>query len=333
MSIKVVIITEGGTDVGVGHITRCISFCHAFEEREIQPEIIVNGDSRVKNLLNGQKYCIFNWLKERNRLFDLLKDASIVIIDSYLANMGFYREISEITEIPVYIDDNKRIDYPSGFVVNGAVYAGHLDYPQRDGIVYLLGSRYTPLRREFWDVSEKDIKKKPESIMITFGGDDSKNMTPKILKFLNEEYPKLTKNVIIGKGFCHKKEIENLKSEKTNFVYNSSAGKMKEVMLESDIAISAGGQTIYELARVGVPTVGICVAENQLRNLQGWEKCGFVEYVGWYNDGNLFQKIEEALKILDYKKRTKMSRISQRFVNGQGARRVVRKILKWTRKV
>jgi len=52
---------------------------------------------------------------------------------------------------------------------------------------------------------------------------------------------------------------------------------MKRVMAASDMAISAAGQTLYELARIGVPTIATAVVKNQLNNVQGWEKWGLSE--------------------------------------------------------
>ena len=37
--MKVFILTEGGKDIGFGHITRCISLSEAFEEKGIYPEV------------------------------------------------------------------------------------------------------------------------------------------------------------------------------------------------------------------------------------------------------------------------------------------------------
>ena len=105
--------------------------------------------------------------------------------------------------------------------------------------------------------------------MVTFGGDDAKNMTPKILAFLNDEYPNLIKNVIIGRAFQNIDDIKKYTDKNTNLIYYPDAEKMKEIMFESDIAISACGQTLNELASVGVPTIGVCTAGNQLGNVKG----------------------------------------------------------------
>ena len=325
MNIKIVVLTEGGKNIGFGHITRCLAICQAFEYRGINPEFVINGDDIVDTLLRGRKYRVFNWLKDKNKLFQIIKGSSIVIVDSYLADERFYKKVSHAVEIPVYIDDNKRIDYPKGIVVNGTIYAKELDYPKKEGITYLLGSQYIPIRREFWDVCEKEIKSDVESVIVTFGGDDARDMTPRILKFLNEEYPDLMKKVIIGKSFSSRniKKIETLKCKKVSLIYRPDAEKMKKAMLESDIAITAGGQTLYELARIGVPTVGISIAENQLRNVEGWRRIGFLEYIGWHNDRNLIEKLRNSMNYLDDKKlRKNKSEIGRKCINGKGSLKI-----------
>ena len=221
--MRVILITEGSKDIGFGHITRCTSLYQAFEEIGVLPDFIVNGDDTVADLLMNKNHKVINWLEERETLFNNLKDADIVIIDSYLANYEIYERISKLVKTPVYIDDNKRIDYPRGIVVNGTIYAEEFNYPNKENVIYLLGSRYILLRKEFWTASKKDIKDNIESIMITFGGDDYRNMTPKILKILTKAYPGVNKKVIIGKSFKNVEKIERLKDEKTECAYCPSA--------------------------------------------------------------------------------------------------------------
>lgn len=330
MNIRVIIVTEGGVNSGFGHITRCTSLYQAFEDQGVLPEFIVNGDETVKELLAGLNFKILNWLKDRGSFLNLLQTIDIVVIDSYHADYDFYRMISEAVRIPVYIDDNKRIDYPSGVVLNGGINADELNYPLRSGISYLLGAQYIFLRKEFRGVSEKNIiKREISEVMITFGGDDSKRMTSKILSVLIKHYPKVIKNVIIGKGFKNIKELEKLKDAGTNLIYYPDGNGMKKVMLDSDIAISAGGQTLYELARVGVPTIAIATADNQLNNIEGLKKAGFIEYAGWWEDEAVLQNIVKKIELLkDSALRDEMAEIGRSLVDGQGARRVVEEIIR-----
>ncbi len=328
-NIKVYIITEGSSSIGFGHITRMLSIYQAFEEKGIKPKFIINGDDTILDLIKDTEYEIYNWLENKDKLLSEIKNTDIAIIDSYLANKELYERISKVVKVPVYYDDNNRINYPCGVVVNGNIYAKELDYPKKDCIKYLLGLEYLPLRKEFWEVPEKKIKDKVESIMITFGGDDLRNLTPKVLNFLTKNYPNLNKYVVIGKGFKNIQEIENVADGKTNLIFNADAKKMKEIMLKSDIAISAGGQTLYELIRVGVPTISIIVVDNQINNVRKLEKIGSIENAGLWNEKNLFNKLRDYIEKLIHNvdARKKLVEVGKRYIDGRGVFRLVRVLL------
>ncbi len=296
--LKVYILTEGSSNIGFGHVTRCLSLYQAFEEKGIKPKFLINGDDSITGLVKDTDYEITDWLKMREQVFERIKDSDIVIIDSYLAGKEFYEDLSKLTKLPVYIDDNKRIDYPKGIVVNGNIHAEDLNYPKKEEITYLLGTKYIPLRREFWEVPEKEIREIVQSVMVTFGGDDIRNMTPKVLNLLVNKYPEWKKNVILGKGFRNIEEIKSVADKNTNLIYYPDAGQMKQVMLDSDIAISAGGQTLYELARVGVPTIAVAVAENQIKNVETWKRVNFIEHTGYWQEKQILNKIALSIEKL-----------------------------------
>ncbi len=325
VGMKIFILTEGNQCAGFGHITRCTSLYQAFEAKDFQPELIVDGDDTIKWLLADKKYEVFNWRTEHERLFKCIADADILIVDSYLAEYELYLRLSEAVKTPAYIDDNLRIDYPKGIVVNGTVFAEKFNYPDRNGVVYLLGSRYAMLRKEFWDVPEKKLKESIDTVMITLGGDDANEMTPKILGLLNADCPELIKKVIIGRGFKNLDDIRKLQDDRTDLIYFPDAEGMKRAMLESDIAISAGGQTLYELVRVGVPTIAIAVADNQMNNIRGWLAAGLIEYAGWWNDKDTPGNVISCLERLGQRHiKDMMIETGRRLVDGQGSKRVVK---------
>lgn len=326
--MKALILTEAGKGIGFGHITRCISIYQALEEAAVQSQLIVNGDGNTHTLLGGTNHKVFNWLNDHLTLLKLLDNIEIVFIDSYLAGFDVYEKISNIVQTCVYFDDNMRVDYPSSFVVNGAVFAEQMPYLAKDGVTYLLGSRYAPVRKEFWEVHPRRIRNSVEVIMITVGGADNFNITPKVLKLIVDEHPETIKKVTIGAAFENIREIEHVKDKKTKLIYSPTCKEMKGIMVESDIAICACGQTLYELARTGAVPIGICVAQNQLKNVEGWTKLGFLQYVGWYNDTDLEQKLKRCIKkTIDLNARKEISKIGNEVIDGQGARRIVKAIL------
>jgi spore coat polysaccharide biosynthesis predicted glycosyltransferase SpsG len=167
--------------------------------------------------------------------------------------------------------------------------------------------------------------------MVTFGGSDICNVTPKVQNVLNKTYPGLQKKLVVTRFFTNMSEIKKLQDKNTELIYEPDAIELKETMQKSDIAISAGGQTLYELARVGVPMIGICIAQNQLQNLNGWSKSGLLEYIGWYNNKDIQSKLIAALKKMkSYKKRIICSKKTRELIDGKGSRRVCDILLQGT---
>jgi len=325
--MKAFIITEGGRDRGFGHITRCLSFYEGFKERGFQTTLIVNGDDSIRDLLKGKKHRIFNWLKRRDELFEKIGGADVGVVDSYLADRKLYEEVCGMVHCAVYFDDTQRLDYQEGIVINGAMGAEKRRYPKKEGVTYLLGINYTPLRKEFSEVPRKKVREKVESMMITFGGED-RGLTPKILKHLIKIYPGIRKELVVGRGFKNIAEIEKMRTPLVIPVYFPNAQGMKKVMLNADLAISGGGQTLYELARVGVPTIAIGFSDNQLPNIKGWQRTGFVHYAGWYREGGLLDKLKKEVdRLLPYEIRKESSRKGRTAIDGKGVKRAIRRIM------
>jgi spore coat polysaccharide biosynthesis predicted glycosyltransferase SpsG len=324
--MKVLILTEGGKNIGFGHLTRCIGLYQGFREKGICSQIIVCGDKTVVSLLCGTNFRFFNWLKNKEVIFDIIKGMNIVIVDSYLAKLDFYEKLSNIAKVPVYFDDDKRFEYPKGIVINSNVYADSLPYPMDNGVEYILGPRYVSLRKDFWNILPRKIREKIYTIMLSLGGNDMRNLTPLIIKILLENFSKYNVKVVIGRGFQNVNEIKKIVGNrgKVNLIYDPSPVMLRKTMMDSDIAISGGGQTLYELARVGLPAIAIGLAENQQKNIKYWQEIGFLEYGGDWHDDNIYDNICLLInKFNSYDKRKKSSDVGKRLVDGRGSLRIV----------
>jgi len=331
--MEVYIITEGGEKTGFGHLTRCISIYQAFEKKGIAAKLIINGDKTINELIKNKRYKLFNWINGKEKLFNIIKKkADLAVIDSYLAPNELYKKISELVKTAVYIDDNNRMTYPNGIVVNGTTYAKELNFKKRACTTYFLGKKYALFRKEFWNIPVKKINKRLSTILLLLGGTDPRNLTPEVLEYLNKEHLKLTKNVIINKGFKKLSELKKIKKNShentVNLIFNPDARRIKQIMLSSDIAITTGGQTLYELARIGVPTIVISAAENQMNSIKSWEKSGLVFYAGNWKNKELMEKINEYVKKLySYELRYRKSSKLKRIFDGKSTLRLIDELI------
>lgn len=322
--MNVFILTEGGKSYGFGHVTRCSSIYQAFKKRNISPIFIINGDDSVNSILLDMVFKIQNWLDD----ISFLESSDIVIIDSYLADISLYEKISKKVSLVVYLDDNNRLKYPNGIVVNGLINAICLNYPKNESIKYLLGSKYTPLREDFANNTKLKINDKIKNILITMGGNDLRNLTPKILDLLNNNFTGINKKVIIADSFENVNEIENLKNDSVELIYSPNSQEMLKAMFSVDLAISASGQTLYELACIGVPTIAIGIIENQKDNIKNWQDLGFIEYAGCWNNENLLNNILDKIDFLKNKNiRYDKRLIGIKAIDGKGSFRIVKEIL------
>ncbi|TYB33021.1 MAG: UDP-2,4-diacetamido-2,4,6-trideoxy-beta-L-altropyranose hydrolase [Flexistipes sinusarabici] len=320
--MKVAIITEGFQRTGYGHLTRCLSIYQAFEEKNITPLYIANCDEEGKNFIPNTNLLQLNWLENVDEFLSKIKGYDIAVIDSYLAPLEIYEKIYRTVKKAVYIDDYLRLNYPPGVIVNGTVGAESLPYKKDDEHDYLLGIKYIPLRKEFWDVPKIQIKRDARSVLITFGGVDMRNITPKVLKLINDNFPYLVKNVVIGKGFENTDEIKSVADKNTHCFYFPDGEQMKRLMLESDFAISAGGQTLNELATLGLPTIMVQIADNQINNIKYYKNNKLALFAGKHDDSDLFDNLKNEINmVLRYSLRKKL-RQNNKIFNGLGAKNI-----------
>ncbi|MCP4216930.1 MAG: UDP-2,4-diacetamido-2,4,6-trideoxy-beta-L-altropyranose hydrolase [bacterium] len=321
--MKVIVLTEGGENIGFGHISRCLSICQAFEARGAETRFVINGDDSVKSILKDRQISLIDWLTEEEQFFQTLQEYDVVIVDSYLADIETYQRISQNAEVPLYLDDTVRLDYPPGVVINWSICAMHLDYPQREGVSYLLGPRYVALRSPYRE-DPAEIPETVGSVMVTFGGDDSKNITPKVVSFLADAYPQLDKYVVIGQAFTNNNEITSVADDRTYYSLVPDGKGMRNIMDKADVAICSGGQTIGELARMGVPAVAVAVADNQVQNVRAWVDTGFVIDGGSWKDHYVIAVIACAFERLMVKRNAfHRAHIGKILVDGKGADRIL----------
>lgn len=306
--MKVFIITEGGKDKGFGHLVRSKALYQAFQEKGLKPDMVVDGDDSINSLVKDINCSIFNWLSEKEKLFNLISSADIAIVDSYLADSNFYKILSTKVKKAVYLDDNKRINYPKGVVINSAIYANEIDYLKNGEVSYLLGTKYSPLRKEFWNIPERKDKSSFDETLVTFGTGEHLSLLSKIEEILVGEFNLACKYINVNKNML-------------------SADDVCKHMLDSKFCICGGGQTIYELARCGTPAIGICFADNQLVNLKKWDEKGFIKFAGWHNDKSLIKNIKEHIKVLSSDTGRSMGSVGTKHVDGKGALRIVEEIL------
>lgn len=189
----------------------------------------------------------------------------------------------------------------------------------------LLGPRYALLRDEFRQLHEQ-VKPRTgpvKRVLVFFGGVDADNYTGRAIEALvNLGIEGLHADVVIGAQHSHREQIE-LACTEHQFNFHVQTRCMAELMATADLAIGAGGSATWERCCLGLPTLAICTAGNQVRQvadaaseslLYAPEICGdLVDAIGRH----LCALIENGCL------RLSISRNTMRAVDGRGVVRTI----------
>lgn len=147
----------------------------------------------------------------------------------------------------------------------------------------LVGCRYALLRPEYAEY-RKTLKPRTgeiKRIFIFFGGTDPDNMTGMAIAVLSSpEFKDITLDVVIGVTSSHRETIELQAKERGNINVYGSRPHLADLMAQADLAIGAGGVTNWERCTLGLPTLVISIAKNQIKICENLARSDQIIYLG-----------------------------------------------------
>lgn len=339
---KVFVRVDGNEIIATGHVMRCLSIAEAL--RKLGAEVVfVVADDRPGELITGKGFqmdvlnTIWNDLNQETEILcEYIKKnhVDVLLLDTYYVTKEYLQILSQYTKI-IYIDDLKRFDYPVNTIIHYSPFAKEEEYRKlykEEGSFprILCGGEYIPLREEF-AYQPYEVKETVSKVLITTGGTDQLNVAGNLLnRLLENKVPaSLEYHVIIGCFHSDKEGLQKLAGKYTNIFVHENVRNMSDFMRDCDVAISAGGTTLYELCACGIPTICLEVADNQ----QGaviWQQQDYMEYAGnaYMDMESCIKQCEKSLiKYMDNKKvREQRSHRMQTLVDGRGAMRIAQYI-------
>ena len=285
--MKVLFRTNGGCNIGSGHLCRCITLAKAIKTLEYNTNIIFIINEEAVNKLTNNCFDILiseHYDEKDITLIESLKP-DIIIFDSYLADNKYLENLANIAKLAVFDDNDNIYNFSSvSIIINGNIFANTLYNPRRENTKYLLGPKYLVMKQEYWHMDKTDLYQADnyKTIMITTGSTDNNNLMIKFITCKKDLGIKL--KVIIG-HFYTEEEINKIKDltfhKNIELVYKPAS--LKEHILTSDLVITAAGSTVYEILLLKKPLIIFTLADNQYKNSKSLEKYGILN-LGWFED-------------------------------------------------
>lgn len=318
-------ITGASYGLGFGHLRRCLTLSDALGRRQIAASFALHevDDS------------VASWMADRETAFvpvsirdasDTLrfcrdKNANVVVVDSYEARAPFLSALLHAGCRVLVVDDLADRSLPATWATSSAVAPDSTIYVERTDAELLLGPAYAILRPEFAALAKKDHPLEVRRVLVTMGGSDAANCTPGVLRALNAIGADLEVSVVLGPLVRCVDECDSLILQSHHRVeILRSVTDMASLMRWADLAVSAAGQTLFELAAAGCPCVGVQVAGNQAFTGDLFSGIGAAEILPGFDERALSDAVSKLLA--DRVRRDRMSRAGQAAVDGRGADRL-----------
>lgn len=259
----------------------------------------------------------------------LSRRARWVALDGYHFGAGYRSELRSSDIKLLWLDDGGVAEQcVADLILNQNSDATEDMYPQRESYnQLLLGTRYALLRQEFaaWREWKRVTVAPARKVLVTMGGSDPDNLTVLALQSLNEAKSKgLEVTIVAGGSNPHLESLQKAVTESSGAIrLHESVSDMPALMAQSDIAIIAGGGTLWELLYMSCPVLSFARNPVQCRILGDLQCKGVVQFLGEPRDfqaERLASAIEELATSAE--RRERMATLGRELIDGQGARRV-----------
>ena len=187
----------------------------------------------------------------------------------------------------------------------------------------LLGTDYSVLHPDFayYHTQSRHFGTCLQSVLISMGATDPKNLTVPLTSFLLQEKHDLKLTVLIGHSANITPELNKLSNQSKLLDVLGPVPNMAQILWDHDVVICSGGVTLHEAISVGTPAFVINQVEHQQTKARFVEKSGAAINLGigaQYDE----KKLREALNF-GKQKLESMSLKAKQLIDGRGLYRIV----------
>jgi UDP-2,4-diacetamido-2,4,6-trideoxy-beta-L-altropyranose hydrolase len=326
---------DGNAKIGMGHLMRCLTVAEAVRTGFGEPIRFLCSDEESAGLAKERGFEAaalqgdYRQLeRELPRWRQWIKGSSnTILVDSYYVTDAYLEGLKPYGTVYL-MDDLQNHAYPVDGVINYNLFADRAVYERLytgRSVKFCLGGNYVPLREQFAGVNY-GVRDGVRDVLITTGGGDEHNIAGAILDRIYRE--DMVYHVLVGRFSPHFESWQKRAGAEKNIRIHFDVKDMAELMCQCDLAVSAGGSTLYELAAVGVPFISFSYAENQEALVEYMGRHEVAGCVGaWHKDARgTLDRLEKLFAELceDSDLRRRYFERERGLIDGQGAGRVAK---------
>jgi UDP-2,4-diacetamido-2,4,6-trideoxy-beta-L-altropyranose hydrolase len=315
--LRVIFRSDASVHIGIGHVMRCLTLAEALRERGAKCQFICREyEGHLLEQIRQRGFHAYGLpvadkladptrsdAKQNSGQFvrlglDWTTDAAQtkvsaartvidwLIVDHYALDAQWERALRPICRRLMVIDDLADRRHDCDVLLDQNF---HRDQDQRYQELLpkqcktLLGPAYVLLRSEF-EKARQRLRMRDgivKRLLVFFGGSDPKNQTQTVLTLLEKmNIPDVLIDVVVGHTNPNRRAIQEFCDRLPSVTYHCNVSNMAELIVNADLGIGAGGSAMWERCYLGLPTITVVFAENQVRTSEDVAQLGAIEYLG-----------------------------------------------------
>lgn len=319
--MRVVFRTDASHQQGMGDLWISIALAEECIKGHDEVVFLVSGGEEAIQTLEekGLRHAVARSLtEERTLLQDVRPD--VVMVNKLKNPPEYIGLLKQYAALVVTLDDAGEGGRQADLNLN-ILYRGGGE---------MLDLHYLPLRAEFRKLhaQARATTETADELLITQGGSDTYGFTPKIVRALEACTHRPHCTVVVGPTFGHHHDLdEAVGTSALNLTVVRNARNMAELMWKADLAITAGGITMVELACVGTPSLAICGDWFEVETAARLAEAGAVRNLGFggvLDYSALPRLVDEVAG--DRVLREGMSAKGRMLVDGRGCGRILNRV-------
>jgi UDP-2,4-diacetamido-2,4,6-trideoxy-beta-L-altropyranose hydrolase len=354
--MQIVFRTDASLQIGTGHVMRCLTLAHALQERGAQCSFICREHpGNLMDLIRQHGFlvhalrCDQAWAAKENIPShagwlgaDWLVDAEEskvgagetaidwLIVDHYALDSRWEHAMRAHCRHIMVIDDLADRPHDCDLLLDQNLGRKREDYSGllKGKAKTLIGPQYALLRPEFAALRAQSLARRQNNpqlrnLLITMGGVDKDDAAGRVLDALQGCTLPADLRITVVMGL-HAPWLEKVQVKATHMPCRTEVllgvNNMAQLMADSDLAIGAAGATAWERCSLGLPSVVIVLAHNQLAGAVALRNAGAAVVL---ESTQQIADILSAPRNVEFANEmlTKLSRAAASVTDGQGCSR------------
>lgn len=309
---RILAFPDCGPRIGGGHVMRCLTLARALSGRGCRVAFAANPPAQAVLEAFGPRDITVYPLSD-----DLAEAAprAAAWADAFKADwvlLDHYR-LSETQEIGfkgrrrlAVLDDLADRPRPADLVVNpgyGLTPRNYLGLVPDDAQV-LAGPQFALVRPEFAAHRDQSLERRREGghlkhVLIALGLTDVEGITARVVRALEPHLEGLILDVVLADTAPSLAVLKAQAKTDCSLRLHVDSHAMAELMSQADIAVGAGGSSVWERATLGLPTVTVILADNQRRMAEAMANVGLTLTVDALASDFEAKLVEAVRKLID----------------------------------